>query len=192
VRQSPLIGPRIPVHGLVVDIETGKLEWVVNGYEMLERATTAQPTLAAMPEFKLGEMKFPDMKIGDVRAPEQTHVITPHAPQPAAVPTPHPQPVHTRHPAEPDELPERSGVREALRRIPVPKLDPQALFKIVGADKKIYGPVSPFHADPKNRQQKMAASGRTPHQRSPAGNSHAAATAACVWKERQGYVMRGA
>ncbi|MGD1088647.1 MAG: carbonic anhydrase, partial [Verrucomicrobiota bacterium] len=32
-RQSPLIGPKIPIHGLLVDIETGKLEWVVNGYD---------------------------------------------------------------------------------------------------------------------------------------------------------------
>src|SRR5579872_2313946 len=30
VRSSPLIGPKIPVHGLLVDIETGKLEWLVN------------------------------------------------------------------------------------------------------------------------------------------------------------------
>ena len=30
VRQSPLIGPGIPVHGLLVDVESGKLEWLVN------------------------------------------------------------------------------------------------------------------------------------------------------------------
>src|SRR4029079_7712177 len=33
VRHSPLIGPKIPVHGLLVDIESGKLEWLVNGYQ---------------------------------------------------------------------------------------------------------------------------------------------------------------
>src|SRR5438094_1931089 len=33
VRQSPLIGPTIPVHGLLVDIQTGRLEWLVNGYQ---------------------------------------------------------------------------------------------------------------------------------------------------------------
>src|ERR1041384_3263696 len=32
VRQSPLIGPAIPVHGLIVDIQSGQLEWLVNGY----------------------------------------------------------------------------------------------------------------------------------------------------------------
>ena len=31
-RSSPLIGPRIPVHGLLLDVTTGRLEWVVNGY----------------------------------------------------------------------------------------------------------------------------------------------------------------
>src|SRR6266851_9672949 len=35
-RHSPLIGPRIPVHGLMVDIQTGKLDWLVNGYQALE------------------------------------------------------------------------------------------------------------------------------------------------------------
>ena len=32
VRASPLIGKAIPVHGLLVDSESGRLEWVVNGY----------------------------------------------------------------------------------------------------------------------------------------------------------------
>src|SRR2546430_13450525 len=31
-RQSPLIGPKVPVHGLLLDILTGRVEWVVNGY----------------------------------------------------------------------------------------------------------------------------------------------------------------
>ena len=32
-RQSPIIGPRVPVHGLLIDVQSGRLEWVVNGYE---------------------------------------------------------------------------------------------------------------------------------------------------------------
>src|SRR5438874_60868 len=36
VRHSPLIGPKIPVHGLLVDTNTGKLDWLVNGYQSLE------------------------------------------------------------------------------------------------------------------------------------------------------------
>ena len=77
-RSSPLIGPKIPVHGLMVDIETGKLDWVVNGYETLH--TSPQPTMAktdfstmgalgAFKDFDMGEMKFPEMKIGDAAAP---------------------------------------------------------------------------------------------------------------------------
>jgi hypothetical protein len=33
LRQSPLIPARIPVHGLIVNTATGRLDWVVNGYE---------------------------------------------------------------------------------------------------------------------------------------------------------------
>ena len=42
-RQSPLIGPRIPVHGLLFDLGTGRLEWVVNGYN-----TSAPPLLTSV------------------------------------------------------------------------------------------------------------------------------------------------
>jgi len=35
LRQSPVIPPKIPVHGLVINTSTGRLEWVVNGYENL-------------------------------------------------------------------------------------------------------------------------------------------------------------
>jgi len=77
VRQSPLIGPRIPVHGLMIDTASGRLEWVVNGYDVLARTAGVAP--AQMPElgaslpdlsklggFSIGEMKFPDQKIGEV------------------------------------------------------------------------------------------------------------------------------
>ena len=141
VRNSPLIGPRIPVQGLLVDIETGKLEWVVNGYEALERASSTQqpqPALAtSMPEFKLAEMKFTELKIGD------GHVPMP-PPTPAPMPAvPAPQTARIVHPAEPEDLPQtHSPAPHEKSKFSLPKLDPQALFKIVGADKKIYGPVS--------------------------------------------------
>jgi carbonic anhydrase len=73
VRGSPLIGPRVPVHGLLVDIQSGRLEWTVNGYQALATAagTAPEPMAApgplpsvALPEFKLGEMKFPTEQIG--------------------------------------------------------------------------------------------------------------------------------
>jgi carbonic anhydrase len=33
LRQSPIIPPKLPVHGLIIDTDTGRLDWVVNGYE---------------------------------------------------------------------------------------------------------------------------------------------------------------
>ena len=89
VRTSPLIGAKIPVHGLLIDVETGKLDWIVNGYETLK--TQAQPQMpkinfAALgagdtfKDFEIGEMKFPEMKIGDaafVAKPAPPAVVPP-------------------------------------------------------------------------------------------------------------------
>ena len=77
IRRSPLIGPKIPVHGLMVDIETGKLEWLVNGYDasaetvatkfsrVVESAEHTWDAIKSLADFKMGEMKFPDAKIGE-------------------------------------------------------------------------------------------------------------------------------
>jgi carbonic anhydrase len=75
-RQSPLIGPRIPIHGLLVDVETGKLDWLVNGYQAAENMTTrwnefvksagqTVDKLKSLSDFNIGEMKFPETKIGE-------------------------------------------------------------------------------------------------------------------------------
>src|SRR6266478_1981471 len=76
VRRSPLIGPKIPVHGLLVDIQSGKLEWLVNGYQTLatmssrwEEVTKSAghtvDALKSLTNFNIGEMKFPETKIGE-------------------------------------------------------------------------------------------------------------------------------
>jgi carbonic anhydrase len=76
VRQSPIIGPKIPVHGMMVDIQTGKLDWLLNGYEKLGTMTSrwnevvksAGQTVDAfknLTNFNMGEMKFPETKIGE-------------------------------------------------------------------------------------------------------------------------------
>ncbi|MDB6108383.1 MAG: Carbonic anhydrase [Pedosphaera sp.] len=108
VRHSPLIGPKVPVHGLLVDIGTGKLEWVVNGYQTLETATAPPPpslgelagqgmdALKSFAEFKIGEMKFPDTKIGElategkdwlVHEIHQIEIRPPQPPQPTPPPS---------------------------------------------------------------------------------------------------------
>ena len=40
---------KVPVHGLLVDIETGKLEWIVNGYDTLSRPGAKAPDGIQMP-----------------------------------------------------------------------------------------------------------------------------------------------
>ncbi len=83
VRNSPLIGPKIPVHGLLIDIENGKLDWIVNGYETLQTHTPAtmpkmdfpkMEALGSFGDFALGEMKFPDTKIGEVATKLQNEI----------------------------------------------------------------------------------------------------------------------
>jgi carbonic anhydrase len=80
VRASPLIGPGVPVHGLLVDIGSGRLEWLVDGYQGLGTASSTPASASADPgappldamrqmlPFNLGEMKFPAGKIGDLAA----------------------------------------------------------------------------------------------------------------------------
>jgi carbonic anhydrase len=105
VRQSPLIGPKIPVHGLMIDTGTGKLDWVVNGYENWSLPTRADTidfaqssgvaigSPGSMGDFSYGEMKFPESRIGD----------TAFSLDPAKPPTPppiaKPQPMPTLKPA---------------------------------------------------------------------------------------------
>lgn len=77
VRHSPLIGSKIPVHGLLINIENGELDWVVNGYQTLDTmaghlkepigpAGPMPDMLKSMPSFHIGEMKFPEAKIGEM------------------------------------------------------------------------------------------------------------------------------
>jgi carbonic anhydrase len=75
-RHSPLIGPKVPVHGLLVDTQTGGLEWLVNGYQALESIgdrwkdmvkpaiPTAQP-ISARSDFKIGDAASASAQIGE-------------------------------------------------------------------------------------------------------------------------------
>lgn len=103
-RQSPLIGPKIPVHGLLVDTETGRLEWLVNGYQGLESLSSrwsdlvrsAGQTIDALKpltDFKIGEMKFPDTKIGEIVSHAEDYLKEKLASLPTQPPPPPPPPV---------------------------------------------------------------------------------------------------
>ena len=110
-RSSPLIGPRIPVHGLLVDIGTGKLDWVVNGYETLSAHPQAQMPmgnvsgmgeLGSFKDFDLGEMKFPEMKIGDAALPGKPAELRL---EPVAAPAPSAPPPLPKSPLPPGTPP---------------------------------------------------------------------------------------
>jgi carbonic anhydrase len=122
-RSSPLIGPKIPVHGLLVDIQTGKLEWLVNGYQNLgtmsdrwnETVKSAGHTIDMMKsltDFKIGEMKFPETKIGETvtkagdwleKKVEQMQI----KPAPPVPPSPAP-------PAQPPKIPMPPPIRPRM------------------------------------------------------------------------------
>jgi carbonic anhydrase len=127
IRQSPLIGPRVAVQGLMVDIQSGQLEWIVNGYEALARPSAAPanlrlPTLGGVvgelatgAGFNFGEMKFPESKIGEMAA---AAFQTLSAPKPAAAPTPVSAPTPVPPPLPPP--PGRARVLPIPPPIPLP------------------------------------------------------------------------
>jgi carbonic anhydrase len=134
IRQSPLIGTKIPVHGLLVDITNGRLESIVDGYQTLESVVSRDQAAPReefqalrgfdqIGDFKIAEMKFPEAKIGDTATPshvEATRVSGAASSEPESE---SPEPVTTSYG-------DHSGMR----------FDPAAVFKIVGTDRKIYGP----------------------------------------------------
>jgi carbonic anhydrase len=77
VRHSPLIGPKVPVHGVMVDLQSGKLEWIVNGYQTFETVagkfaqalkttSSALEELEAIGNFAAAELKLPETRIGEL------------------------------------------------------------------------------------------------------------------------------
>jgi carbonic anhydrase len=124
VRRSPLIGAKTPVHGLVVDIQTGKLEWVVNGYQSWQGLPAGhfapkasdEPVGGTNPSagFHFGEMKFPETKIGETVTKSKDWLARAIEEVKEHVASSHPA---TTAPAPPDQTPPK---QPAPMRIPVP------------------------------------------------------------------------
>ncbi len=129
-RQSPLIGPKIPIHGLLVDIETGKLDWLVNGYQAAETMTTrwnefvksagqTVDKLKSLSDFNIGEMKFPETKIGETVTSAENWLSqkVQKLEMDTAAPTPEPP---TEKPPAPPRIPLPPPIRPKvhLRRAP--------------------------------------------------------------------------
>ncbi|MBI5800172.1 MAG: hypothetical protein HZA92_05515 [Verrucomicrobia bacterium] len=153
VRASPLIGPRVPVHGALMDIATGRLELLVNGYLALEVTTSAAHSAAASagettpavtpsrpaPESKgdlpLGGMKVLEMDISDLKIGE----LAPHAEvvrsEPSKAAVEKLQLAAAASPAKPPPVP--SDAIPSLKRL----VDLARHYRIIGGDGKHYGPV---------------------------------------------------
>ena len=173
IRNSPLIGPKIPVHGLMVDIQNGKLEWLVNGYQALETVAgqfnaaihasvpgSADMT-AKLADFQMGEMKFPEFKIGDSQAAAVAQSWTQHAveiPQPMEVREVQTQIGSGRSDSEikVGETQVFGTLAEMTKPKPMPTpmtyptvaevdwrqaIKPSRFYRIIGSDRKPYGPI---------------------------------------------------
>jgi len=125
VRQSPLVGSAIPVHGLIVEISTGKLDWVVNGYQTIEMMHTKPVPTARLADhsedigsihaaqniqagksidaFRYADFKFPDTKIGEINAGIHPTPATP-PPVPMVHPKTPPPSEHYPEPAKPHSV----------------------------------------------------------------------------------------
>lgn len=129
IRASPLIGSRVPVHGLVLDPANGRVDWVVNGYESLGTAA-AEPRqalrnsveeiaggLGQLAGFDLTGMSLPTAPIGDLESAGRTDSRSAAAKPASAVPSSaslNPPPLPT--PNQPPVLPKPRFLRSWKRR----------------------------------------------------------------------------
>jgi len=126
VRSSPLIGSKTFVHGLLVHIDTGEVDWLVNGYDTVGAAATAWngvvksagetvDALKNFAEFKIGELKFPENKIGEIATKVEDWVskgsesVAPQAPPPAGAAPPLPPKIPMPPPLKPRIILRRGG-----------------------------------------------------------------------------------
>ena len=148
VRASPLIGPRVPVHGALLDLGTGRLEVLVNGYQvfatanagmspMTESVAEAARLSAPVPpasespgNLSLAEIQLTSRRIGESVAPlrlESTAM--------PAIPETTPAAAAQTAPAKPPPVPVDPVA--ALKRV----VDLARHYRIIGGDGKQYGPV---------------------------------------------------
>lgn len=166
IRSSPLIGPRVPVHGLMMDTGTGRLEWVVNGYETLAQTASAltaavhrvesslMEAAASLPDLKLGEMRMPEVKIGDVQLPQikvggmtlpQIEISGIKLPeirvgQTTVDPNQWLSQVKTSAELEQERPAEAQTTKGEVG--PEASFDKTRRYKVIGSDQKVYGPIS--------------------------------------------------
>lgn len=136
IRQSPLIGPKVPVHGLLIDTNTGRLDWVVRGYETLGTQQTdfatkleaaamkVEATADMIQDFHVGKTSLSETKIGETI--EKVAKIAHEAKE-----------IVQEHPEvkSPQELIGRVATEYASYIIK------EKIYKVIGSDNRVYGPV---------------------------------------------------
>lgn len=137
IRSSALVGPKVPVHGLLIDIQSGKLERLVNGYETFASTASqftqslktamdkAEATIGDLQEFKMGDMKFPETKIGEWASKAEQLF----------------QRVEDIAMAHPQAQTPKDLVVEAAKDL-ARHIVKSKLYKVVGTDRRVYGPIS--------------------------------------------------
>jgi len=146
LRQSAVIGPNTPVHGLLIDVRTGKVEWLVNGYqtetagvgpgssELKVQAAIGDRELVEarvrIPSLSLGDIKFPELKIGEVTVAASMQQSSSHA-------QPQVKPSASGRESERQTEPQHAEWMDILREI----ASQAVRVHIIGNDKKPYGPV---------------------------------------------------
>lgn len=131
VRASSLISPNIPVHGLLVDIETGRLEWLVNGYQA---QPTSPPGLAEPAQSVAGTLTSAQMEPSELRLAAPSLAVNPEpaggkpaqlvppatpssASEPAAAPSSPPAP--SKPPPIPPPIPRPLRPHQSWRKEPL-------------------------------------------------------------------------
>ncbi len=112
IRSSPLIGPGVPVHGLLVALDTGRLDWLVNGYQQVALMPPGPVSIGAGPsafkplgDFGAGDPSWP---LGEIREIPAVPLVL--APEPLDAPPPVPQ----EHPPTPPRIPGAPPIRARL------------------------------------------------------------------------------
>jgi carbonic anhydrase len=134
IRRSPLVGPRVPVHGLLLDLTSRRLECLANGYQardtvasrfaaVVERAASvAETNLPKAPELEIGGFKESTTPIGQAVVDAQRWLSQLQVPDAGA---------------ESRVVEFVQGEADELAKW----LDKAARFKVIGTDQKAYGPV---------------------------------------------------
>lgn len=140
VRNSPLIAARVAVHGLLVDTATGRLNWLVNGYQttpatetvagrVRQAIKTAGDVIGAVGDLPAIQFSMPEVRIGSFTVPGFGNLSG----DGESLDTKDDEAVGTRATsAPPPDLPRPPALDWRLF------IEPERIYRVIGEDKKVY------------------------------------------------------